>query len=159
MPSVKELALMVIAAEEEKEAALLLVEQKSQHIESLESLFHSGGTIAQFAKQLNGINCQKINLWLNDNTSWLYDENKGKIDRYGRPKPYYWRCASYARDQYLTERPKKIAVQGMEDIMKHEVTMLAKGKKWLFKKYINGDLDCCMKSNWDSKYTQEKDIK
>ena len=73
LPSVKELALMVIAAEEEKEKALLLVEQKSQHIESLESLFHSGGTIAQFAKQLNGINCQKINLWLNDNTSWLYD--------------------------------------------------------------------------------------
>lgn len=159
LPSVKELALMVIAAEEEKEKALLLVEQKSQHIESLESLFHSGGTIAQFAKQLNGINCQKINLWLNDNTNWLYDENKGKIDKYGRPKPYYWRCASYARDQYLTERPKKIAVQGMEDMTKYEVTMLAKGKKWLFKKYINGDLDCCMKANWDGKRTQEKDIK
>ena len=159
LPSVKELALMVIAAEEEKEKALLLVEQKSQHIESLESLFHSGGTIAQFAKQLNGINCQKINLWLNDNTNWLYDENKGKIDKHGRQKPYYWRCASYARDQYLTERPKKVSVQGMEDMTKYEVTMLAKGKKWLFKKYINGDLDCCMKANWDGKRTQEKDIK
>ena len=135
---------------------MLLVEQKSQHIESLESLFHSGGTIAQFAKQLNGINCQKINLWLNDNTSWLYDENKGKIiNSYGRPKTLLLGVVlAIARDQYLTERPKKLYQLDKEwkTFTKYEVTMLAKGKKWLFKKYINGDLDCCMKANWDGKY-------
>lgn len=156
LPSMKELALMVVAAEEEKEKALLMVEQKSQHIESLESLFHNGGTISQFAKQLNGVNSQKINLWLNSNTNWLYDENNGKIDKYGRPKPYYWRCASYARDKYLTERPVELGIQGVKEFTRFEPTLLAKGKKWLFDKYVKGLLP--MKANWDGKLTHQKDL-
>jgi phage regulator Rha-like protein len=158
LPSVKELALMVIAAEEEKEKALLLVEEKSQHIEGLESLFHSGGTITQFAKQLNGVNCNKINLWLYDNTKWLYDDNKGKLDKHGNEKPYYWRASTYARDKYITERPLKLAIQGKESLTKYEVNLLANGKRWIFKKYITGQLSSCMKSTWDGKYTQEKDL-
>lgn len=162
LPSVKELALMVIAAEEEKEKALLLIEEKSHHIEGLESLFHSGGTITQFAKQLNGVNCNKINLWLYDNTKWLYDDNKDKVYTQGRnkgkPKPHAWRASSYARDKYITERPVNLEIQGKESFTKYEVNLLANGKKWLFKKYITGQLSSCMKSTWDGKYTQEKDL-
>ena len=156
LPSTKQLALMVIQAEEEKEQALLLVEQKSQHIEQLESLFHSGGTIAQFVKQLNGVNSQRVNTWLNENTKWLYDENKGKTDKHGRPKPYVWRCASYARDKYLTETNYNLDRQGMESMVKYEVQLLAGGKKWLFDKYIKGQLP--MKANWNGDFTHKKDL-
>lgn len=160
LPSTKQLALMVIQAEEEKEQALLLVEQKSQHIEKLESLFHSGGTIAQFVKQLNGVNSQRVNTWLNENTKWLYDENKGKIytqgAKQGQPKPYSWRCASYARDKYLTETNYNLDRQGMESMVKYEVQLLADGKKWLFDKYIKSQLP--MKANWDGEFTHKTDL-
>lgn len=156
LPSTKQLALMVIQAEEEKEQAMLLVEQKSQHIESLENLFHSGGTIAQFVKQLKGVNSQKVNNWIYSNTKWLYDGNKGKVDNYGRPKPHSWRCASYARDKYLTETNYKLDRQGIESMVKYEVQLLADGKKWLFDKYIKGQLP--MKANWDGEFTHKKDL-
>ncbi len=160
LPSTKQLALMVIQAEEEKEQALLLVEKKSQHIEQLESLFHSGGTIAQFVKQLNGVNSQRVNAWLNENTKWLYDENKGKVytqgAKQGQPKPYSWRCASYARDKYLTETNYNLDRQGMESMVKYEVQLLSDGKKWLFDKYIKGQLP--MKANWNGEFTHKKDL-
>lgn len=160
LPSTKQLALMVIQAEEEKEQALLLVEQKTQHIESLESLFHNGGTITQFVKQLNGVNSQRVNAWLNENTKWLYDENKGKVytqgPKQGQPKPYAWRCASYARDKYATEAPVGINKQGMNPFTKYEVRLLADGKKWLFDKYIKGQLP--MKTDWNDEFTHKKDL-
>ena len=151
---------MVIAAEEEKEKALLLVEQKTQHIESLESLFHNGGTIAQFVKQLNGVNSQQINNWIYSSTNWLYDENKGKIyltgRKQGQPKPHSWRCAAYARDKYLTESPKEVSLQGMDTFTKYEVRLLADGKKWLFDKYVKRQLP--MKANWNGEFTHKKDL-
>ena len=160
LPSTKQLAMMVIQAEEEKEQALLLVEQKSQHIEQLESLFHSGGTIAQFVKQLKGVNSQQVNNWLYINTNWLYDENKGKIylngRKQGQPKPHSWRCASYARDKYLTETNYNLDRQGMESMVKYEVQLLADGKKWLFDKYIKSQLP--MKASWDGEFTHKKDL-
>lgn len=136
------------------------LESKTKKVEQLESLFHSGGTIAQFAKQLNGLNSQQINNWLYSNTNWLYDENKGKIHLSGRkqghPKRPSWRCASYARDKYLTESPRTISKQGFEEITKYEVQLLDDGKKWLFDKYIAGKLP--MKSNWNGEFTHKKDL-
>ena len=127
-----------------------------QKVEQLESLFHSGGTIAQFVKQLNGVNSQRVNAWINENTKWLYDENKGKTDKHGRPKPYAWRCASYARDKYLTETNYNLDRQGMESMVKYEVQLLADGKKWLFDKYTKGKLP--MKMNWNGEFTHKKDL-
>lgn len=132
------------------------LENKTKKVEQLESLFHNGGTIAQFVKQLNGVNSQKVNIWLNDNTNWLYDENKGKADKHGRPKPYSWRCASYARDKYLTETNYNLDRQGMESMIKYEAQLLADGKKWLFDKYSKGLLP--MKVNWDGEFTHKKDL-
>lgn len=136
------------------------LEVKTKKVEQLEGLFHSGGTIAQFAKQLNGVNSQKINNWLYANTKWLYDENKGKIyllgRKQGQPKPSSWRCAAYARDKYLTETNYNIDRQGMESIVKYEVQLLAGGKKWLFDKYAAGKLP--MKSDWNGDFTHKKDL-
>lgn len=136
------------------------LEHKSKKVEQLESLFHSGGTIAQFVKQLNGVNSQRVNAWINENTKWLYDENKGKVYTSGRnegkPKPYSWRCASYARDKYLTETNYNLERQGMETMVKYEVQLLADGKKWLFDKYSKGKLP--MKANWNGEFTHKKDL-
>ncbi len=147
-----------LALEVEQQARQL--EVKTKKVEQLESLFHSGGTIAQFAKQMNGLNSQAINAWLYANTNWLYDENKGKIHLSGRnqgkPKPSSWRCAAYARDKYLTETTYNIERQGREPIVKYEVQLLAGGKKWLFDKYIAGKLP--MKSDWNGDFTHKKDL-
>ena len=136
------------------------LENKTKKVEQLESLFHSGGTIAQFVKQLNGVNSQRVNTWLNENTKWLYDENKGKVytqgPKQGQPKPYVWRCASYARDKYLTETNYNLDRQGMESMVKYEVQLLADGKKWLFDKYTKGLLP--MKANWNGDFTHKKDL-
>ena len=136
------------------------LENKTKKVEQLESLFHSGGTIAQFVKQLNGVNSQRVNAWLNENTKWLYDENKGKVytqgQKQGKPKPYVWRCASYARDKYLTETNYNLERQGMESMVKYEVQLLSGGKKWLFNKYIKNELP--MKSNWNGEFTHKKDL-
>lgn len=143
------------ALEQEKQ-----LELKTKKVEQLESLFHNGGTIAQFAKQMNGVNSQQVNNWLYANTNWLYDENKGKIHLSGRkqglPKPASWRCAAYARDKYLTETNYNLDRQGMESIVKYEVQLLADGKKWLFDKYIAGKLP--MKSDWNGEFTHKKDL-
>ena len=136
------------------------LEHQQNHIAGLENLFHSGGTIAQFVKQLNGVNSNLVNAWLYENTNWLYDSNAGKVYQSGRkagqPKPHEWRCASYARDKYLTERTISIEKQGMESITKYKVELLAEGKKWLYRKYIKGVLP--MKANFNGKYTHEKDL-
>lgn len=133
------------------------LDHKTKKVEQLESLFHSGGTIAQFVKQLNGVNSQQVNSWLYENTKWLYDENKGKLDKYGRPKPHAWRCASYARDRYLTETAYNIDRQGIESMVKYEVQLLSDGKKWLFDNYTKGSLP--MKVNWNGEFTHRKDMK
>jgi len=136
------------------------LENKTKKVEQLESLFHNGGTIAQFVKQLNGVNSQRVNTWLNENTKWLYDENKGKGytqgPKQGQPKPYSWRAASYARDKYLTEAPIGISQQGLGAFTKYEVRLLADGKKWLFDKYTKGLLP--MKANWNGDFTHKKDL-
>lgn len=136
------------------------LDNKTKKVEQLESLFHNGGTIAQFVKQLNGVNSQRVNTWLNENTKWLYDENKGKVytqgPKQGQPKPYVWRCASYARDKYLTETNYNLDRQGMESMVKYEVQLLADGKKWLFDKYTKGLLP--MKANWNGEFTHKKDL-
>lgn len=132
------------------------IEHHQKHIAGLENLFHSGGTIPQFVKQLNGVNSNLVNAWLYENTNWLYDSNAGKVYQSGRPKPHEWRCASYARDKYLTERTINIEKQGLESITKYKVELLAEGKKWLYRKYIKGLLP--MKANFNGKYTHEKDL-
>lgn len=136
------------------------IEHQQKHITGLENLFHSGGTIPQFVKQLNGVNMNKVSAWLRENANWLYDSNAGKVYRSGQksgyPKPHHWRCTAYARDKYLTERQVNINPQGLEPITKYEVTLLSDGKKWLYQKYIKGLLP--MKASWDGEYTHKKDL-
>ena len=123
--------------------ALEIKEVKTKVI-SLENLFHDGGTIPQFVKQFNGVNSQKVNQWLLDDTNWIYRSTKG------------YRCTAYARDKYLTESERTIAARGKHGFVVYEVQLLADGKKWLYDKYITGELP--MKKTWNGEFTHKKDL-
>ncbi|HGJ5882347.1 MAG TPA: hypothetical protein ACHBY7_03320, partial [Arsenophonus sp.] len=98
LPTKKELALMVIRAEEEKEKLLLENKNLTTKIDSLKNLFQVGMSPVQFCKQLNGVNINQVNLFL-ESRHFLYDAEKDIS------KPHVWRVHSYARDTYLTESP------------------------------------------------------
>lgn len=92
----KELALMVIEAEERAEAAALENKTLSATVESLEKHFTKGMTIPAFCKALNGVNINKMMWWVFER-NWVFNEQRDP------EKDPRWRVASYARDKYLTE--------------------------------------------------------
>ena len=139
----KDLALMVIQAEEEKEALLLINKQQEKEICQLHMLFNEGMTPCQFVKKLNGVNCQKINEFLQE-INWLLH---GKYD---------WRVTSYARDKYLTEKETKITPDDKPSFIKHQPTLLRAGAVRLFELYIKGKLP--MKRTWNGLFTHDKSI-
>ncbi|HCL5313121.1 TPA: ORF6N domain-containing protein, partial [Salmonella enterica] len=90
----KELALMVIEAEERAEAVALENKTLNATVESLEKHFTRGMSIPAFCKGLNGVNINKMSWWAFQR-KWLYNEQH---DPKKNPK---WRVASYARGKYL----------------------------------------------------------
>ena len=140
----KDLALMVIAAEEENERLQLENKQQATHIESMESYFRNGITAPQFAKGLNGVNSQKINDHLQQ-VKWLYKD--GNND---------WRVTSYARDRYMTEEPVPISPHGKEPFFTYRPVLLQKGAAKIYKWYTQQKLT--MKSNWNGEFTQDKAV-
>ena len=139
----KDLALMVIAAEEENERLQLENKQQATHIESMESYFRNGITAPQFAKGLNGVNSQKINDHLQQ-VKWLYKD--GNND---------WRVTSYARDRYMTEEPVPISPHGKEPFFTYRLCCCKRGAK-IYKWYTQQKLT--MKSNWNGEFTQDKAV-
>ena len=139
----KDLALMVIQAEEEKEALLLINKQQEAEISQLHTLFNEGMTPSQFVKKLNGVNCQKVN-------EFLLDKNWLRHDKHG------WRVNSYARDKYLTEKETKITPEDKPSFIKYQPTLLRAGAVRLFDLYIKGKLP--MKKTWDGLFTHDKSI-
>lgn len=140
----KELALMVIQAEEEKEKLLIENHQKDVAIESLQSYFLSGQTAPQFVKSLNGVKSNEINKFLHDN-HWLYKDQKNN-----------WRVTSYARDRYLTEETTQIIKRGRDPITTYKPTLLKKGAQRLYEFYLANKLP--MKINWNGEYTLDKAV-
>ena len=139
------LRLAAELAEETQRLALANKEQEAE-IHDLKNLFKEGMTTTQFCKMLNGVNTQQINNFL-AGRNWLYNESKSGIR---------WRCASYARDKYLTEHQHQISVHGGEDFIKYQPVLLRKGAERIFTLYRQAKLP--MKSNWDGQFTHEKTI-
>lgn len=140
----KDLALMVIAAEEENERLQLENKQQATHIESLESYFRSGMTAPQFAKSLNGVNSSQINAHLHQ-VKWLYKDSNGD-----------WRVSSYARDRYMTEETSEVAPHGKDPFIKYKPTLLKKGAVKIYEWYTQGKLT--MKATWNGEFTQDKAV-
>lgn len=110
-----------VIAENEKRLALVVAEN-----EVLSNQFEDGDTIPNFCKRLNGVNTQKINLYLMMEKGWLF-KRSGE-----------WRVASYARDKYLTERDNgRVGLNGQMGV---KVFLLEDGKKELTKLYTNKEL-------------------
>lgn len=113
----KELALMVIEAEERAEAAALETRTLSATVESLEKHFTKGMTIPAFSKALNGVNINKMMWWASER-GWVFNEQRDP------EKDPRWRVASYARDKYLTEDQTQITPHGKDAFTKFTPVLL-----------------------------------
>jgi len=145
----KELALMVIEAEERAEAAALENKTLNATVESLEKHFTKGMTIPAFCKGLNGVNVSKMMWWAHER-DWLYNEQRDP------EKDPRWRVASYARDNYLTEDKTQIQPHGKEAFTKFSPVLLEKGCHRIYQLYMNGELP--MKKSWNGEYSHDKAI-
>lgn len=145
----KELALMVIEAEERAEAAALENKTLNATVESLEKHFAKGMTIPAFCKGLNGVNVNKMMWWAHER-DWVFNEQRDP------EKDPRWRVASYARDKYLTEDKTQIQPHGMESFIRFSPVLLEKGCHRLFQLYMKGELP--MKKSWNGEYSHDKAI-
>lgn len=145
----KELALMVIEAEERAEAAALENKTLNATVESLEKHFTKGMTIPAFCKALNGVNINKMMWWAFDR-GWVFNEQRDP------EKDPRWRVASYARDKYLTEDQTQITPHGKDAFTKFSPVLLEKGCHRLYQLYMKSELP--MKKTWDGEYNHDKAI-
>ncbi|ELY7491499.1 ORF6N domain-containing protein [Cronobacter turicensis] len=145
----KELALMVIEAEERAEAAALENKTLNAAVESLEKHFSKGMTIPAFCKSLNGVNVSKM-MWWAFERDWLYNEQRDP------EKDPRWRVASYARDKYLTEEQTQVTPHGKDTFTRFTPVLLEKGCHRLFQLYMKGELP--MKKSWNGEYRHDKAI-
>ncbi|HDU8602598.1 TPA: ORF6N domain-containing protein [Morganella morganii] len=145
----KQLALMVIEAEDRAEAFSIENKQLNATVESLEKRFRKGMTITSFCKSLNGVNVSKVMSWASER-SWVFNSRR---DQEKSPK---WRVASYARDKYLTEEETQITPHGMDEFTKFTPVLLEKGCQRLFQLYMKGELP--MKKTWNGEYSHDKAI-
>lgn len=145
----KELALMVIEAEERAEAAALETKTLSATVESLEKHFTKGMTIPAFCKALNGVNISKM-LWWAFERDWVFNEQRDP------EKDPRWRVASYARDKYLTEDQTQITPHGKEAFTRFTPVLLEKGCHRLYQLYMKGELP--MKKSWNGELSHDKAI-
>lgn len=145
----KELALMVIEAEERAEAAALETRTLSATVESLEKHFTKGMTIPAFCKALNGVNISKM-MWWAFERDWVFNEQRDP------EKDPRWRVASYARDKYLTEDQTQITPHGKDAFTKFTPVLLEKGCHRLYQLYMKGELP--MKKTWNGELSHDKAI-
>ncbi|MEY0337404.1 ORF6N domain-containing protein [Providencia stuartii] len=145
----KQLALMVIEAEDRAEAFQLENKHLSATVESLEKHLTKGMTLTSFCKALNGVNVHKIMQWASER-NWVYNSRR---DPEKKPK---WRVASYARDKYLTEEETTIKTRSLNEIIKFTPVLLEKGCHRLYQLYMKGELP--MKKTWNGEFSHDKAI-
>lgn len=145
----KELALMVIEAEERAEAVARENKTLNATVESLEKHFTKGMTIPAFCKGLNGVNVNKMMWWAHER-EWVFNEQRDP------EKDPRWRVASYARDKYLTEEKTQVTPHGMDSFTRFSPVLLEKGCNRLYQLYMKGDLP--MKKSWNGEYSHDKAI-
>ncbi|HHS9742152.1 TPA: KilA-N domain-containing protein [Raoultella ornithinolytica] len=133
---------------EAKNKAITYVHRQAQYIEHLENLFQPGMSPCQFCKQLNGVNVQQVNAFLEDH-NWLYDD---------QPKAKYprWRVASYARDLYLKEKSGRVEQDDGDMRDTYKPILLHKGAIWIYRHYLKGHLP--MKKAWNGEFTHDAEL-
>ncbi|WP_163370958.1 hypothetical protein [Endozoicomonas acroporae] len=134
LPTSKELALMVLKAEEEKEAAQAEAKRLNQVCNTVTRQFIPGQTAARFCMQLNGVNCQQVQGWL---------ASRGHLINEGRRG---YRPSAETRDRYF-----KLYVADNGGRETYQAQLTQKGCRWLYNKYLKGELP--MKKSWDEQFT------
>ncbi|WP_334470041.1 antA/AntB antirepressor family protein [Arsenophonus sp. PmNCSU2021_1] len=139
------LRLAAEMAEKVQHLSLVNKEQKTE-IDSLKNLFQVGMSPVQFCKQLNGVNINQVDLFL-ESRNFLYDAEKDIS------KSHVWRVHSYARDKYLTESPF-IMTNDYGQRQCYKIVLLKKGASWLYNQYLKRKLP--MKKEWNGEFTHDK---
>lgn len=109
-----------------------------------QALFQPGMTPPEFAKRLNGVNCQRINQEL-ARRNWLY-----------RDAPGSWRVSSWAMGRYLTERHHNIERSSGLVVLRCTPVLLEKGAAVIFQLYLANGLP--MKQSWNGQFTRTEDL-
>lgn len=125
---------------EQKQILQIENQHQAKQIESLQSLFQEGMTVPQFCKQLNGVNVQQVNTFL-QKRNWLFQQGT------------QWRVAAYARDKYLTEHQNTITPHGKDPFNTHKPVLLKQGASRIHELYLSNHLP--MKKGWDGLYTHD----
>lgn len=129
---------------EQKQQLALENQQVRQDLEHLQAHFTDGMRITDFARTLNGVNCQQVQNCLAD-MGWI------RRDGFG------WRVNSQYRDRYLAERPRTWRHPITEEQQEsHYPVLLKKGAVRMFKLYTDGKLP--MKTNWNGKYGHGSEV-
>ncbi|PHQ24160.1 hypothetical protein CLH62_14595 [Marinobacter guineae] len=110
--------------------------------ESAPGQFQLGMTPSEFAKRLNGVNCQRINQEL-ARRDWLY-----------RDAPGSWRVHSWAMGRYLTERHHNIERSTGLVVVRCTPVLLEKGAAVIYRLYLANGLP--MKQSWNGEFTQNE---
>lgn len=108
------------------------------------ALFQHGMTPPEFAKRLNGVNCQRINQEL-ARRDWLYSDASGS-----------WRVRRWAMSRYLTERHHNIERSSGLVVVHCTPVLLEKGAAVIYKLYLAHSLP--MKQSWNGRFTQNEDL-
>ena len=130
LPSAKELALMVIAAEEAREHAEAEAKRLNAMCNTISNQFVAGLTVPRFCMQLNGVNTQQVQAYLVSRGFLIHEGSRG------------YRPAAHVRDIYF-----KLASSHHNDKERYQVQLTQKGCKWLYSQYLRGFLP--MKKQWN----------
>ena len=121
-------------AKEGEIKALAYVERQSKYIGALENQLAEGITPASFAKELNGVNVQKVQAFL-QTKGWMTKEQGG------------WVALHYARDKYLSVKWK----DDQNGKARPSCYLTESGAKAIYRMYCKGELP--MKKTWDGNFT------
>lgn len=134
-------------AEQYETAQLALLEKKkveeyserqTKYIGVLEDQHAKGITCPQFAKELNGVNVQKVQNFLSSEKNWMRKDKGG------------WNATGYSRDKYLSVK----YVEGHDGVSRPTCYLTEKGAKLMYKYYCKQELP--MKVSWNGSITPSK---
>lgn len=131
-------ALVQLLAKEE------VIEQQQVQIDSLNQYFTEGMTYSAFALTLNGVNSQRLGMFLKEK-GWLRDNTEDNGG--GRFRTTY-KGRKYLNDKF-GERPSHSEPGQVR--LTNKIILLKKGAQEIYAMYTAGQLP--MKADWDGSYT------
>lgn len=138
------LRLENVAKTEQVNKCVDYIGRQERYIGNLEHQLQNGITLPEFAKQLNGVNVNKVNAWA---------EKKGWVIRKGKE----WKTTSSGRKQqkqYVYDVGSNfINPKTGEQMMSNKVVLTKDGAAKLYREYLKGNLP--MLKYWNGEFTHD----